>query len=201
MFKVKYLSFLMGISLVVISPSGNADQASGKTYTPKVVKSSSGGKVNVVTPKRQTTKKRFTRKKNSVIDHKYRLIWQDTKDNKTLKKTWYTRASNANCTSPALSPSPTVTCKDTSGNTAATYCKILLLDGHLNWRLPSIKELQSLVHQSYLPKVFKNTSSANYWSSTTVGNQLDTAFIINRKGAKASAKKLENYNVRCVRSL
>lgn len=57
---------------------------------------------------------------------------------------------------------------------AINTCENLEFAGHNDWRLPNIRELQSIVNYYYpknLPAVdtlnFPGTHSANYWSSTT----------------------------------
>jgi hypothetical protein len=81
--------------------------------------------------------------------------------------------------------------QDTAPNTytwdqAISYCENLTLGGHSDWRLPTIKELSTLVDSSIPypgPTInttyFPNTQASYYWSSTTdVGNPL-AAWIVN----------------------
>ena len=69
--------------------------------------------------------------------------------------------------------------KDTAPGTynwdhAVSYCENLILGGYSDWRLPTIKELTTIVDSSIPypgPTIntdyFPNTVSSNYWSSTT----------------------------------
>ena len=55
---------------------------------------------------------------------------------------------------------------------ALEYCKGLSLGGHSDWRLPTVKELQSIVdYAKHNPAIdtmfFPDTKASVYWSSTT----------------------------------
>lgn len=118
---------------------------------------------------------------NTVSDSDTKLIWQDNTDvaDKTKKKNW---------------------------GKAINYCKNLSLGGYKDWRLPSKKELLTIVDKSYdrVPTIsgaFKNFTSNSYWSSTTDASNTsyawDVHFYIGYTGK--DNRKSKNYYVRCVR--
>ncbi|MFH2133679.1 MAG: DUF1566 domain-containing protein [Pseudomonadota bacterium] len=67
---------------------------------------------------------------------------------------------------------------------ALSYCAALKLDGHSDWRLPNIKELQSIVdygrHAPALDERYLKMSDAKgwFWSSTTHGDNIRMADYI-----------------------
>jgi hypothetical protein len=90
---------------------------------------------------------------------------------------------------------------------AMAYCEGSSLAGNSNWRLPNIKELESLVDYSRSypfidPTVFTVTGSPlNYWSSTTYTDAPAYAWAISFYfGENTSGNKTFNFYVRCVRS-
>jgi hypothetical protein len=100
---------------------------------------------------------------------------------------------------------------DNSGNVkqanwadAQTYCQALNLDGKTDWRLPSQKELRTLVDRSHsnpaIDPVFQKTASYVYWSSTTYAP--DTSFawgVTFGHGGGVAGNKTNSHYVRCVR--
>jgi len=88
---------------------------------------------------------------------------------------------------------------------ALTYCEDLSLGGHVNWRLPNIKELDSINDDTvYSPAIdtnfFPDAIASAYWSSTTDANYSSTAFrVYFSNGSVYSGNKSSSYYVRCVR--
>ena len=119
----------------------------------------------------------FTDNSNSTItDDNTRLMWQ--KENDNTQRTW---------------------------EDAKIYCANSSLGGYSDWRLPSLKELQSVVNKDiHTPSInqnyFPNTYSSYYWSSITYVSSTPHAWYVhfglgNGNGRK---KTLSSY-VRCVR--
>ena len=88
---------------------------------------------------------------------------------------------------------------------AITNCEALSYAGQTDWRLPNLRELQSIVDYSRLnPAVdplFTNTQSSFYWSSTTkVGITSDAWYVYFPYGTVGNNPKTSNsYYVRCTR--
>lgn len=86
---------------------------------------------------------------------------------------------------------------------AGTYCRSLSLGGKSDWRLPDIKELQSIVdNRLQAPAVdgiaFPGTNPSYYWSATTpsIGYAWHVSFL---NGYVDYHLKSTPYYVRCVR--
>ena len=89
-------------------------------------------------------------------------------------------------------------------NQAQAYARSLCRDGKTDWRLPAVRELETLLDRTrYRPVMraeipFRDTLS--YWSSTTFGHNKNSAWIVMFDGAYVlSYYKTNEYHVRCVR--
>lgn len=125
-------------------------------------------------------------KKNVYLDKAQKLMWQDNSAVTEVKKTWI---SAENYEAKEYS--------NTSGDTAATYCKKLTLVGYSDWRLPTKEELKNLYTQK---ESLKNVSANWYWSSSSSTSALERAWGIyfNNGDGYSDLKNTSNY-VRCVR--
>ena len=105
------------------------------------------------------------------------LVWQDDSDAKSVKKDW---------------------------SDAKEYCQNLTLEGQGDWRLPTIKELQSIVDikksNLAIKDGFKNVASDFYWSSSETVSDSSQAWHVHFSSGSPSStyKSYKNY-VRCVR--
>jgi hypothetical protein len=105
------------------------------------------------------------------------LFWQDSEDSKSIQKDW---------------------------KEAKKYCHELVLNQKNDWRLPTIKELQSIVDITrYKPAIkgkFQNVSEGYYWSSSADISTLDYAWNVGfRYGDTSKDSTLNELHVRCVR--
>ena len=87
---------------------------------------------------------------------------------------------------------------------AQAYARSLCRGDEKDWRLPALKELESLLDRTqYRPVMrveipFRDTLS--YWSSTTFGPERKNAWIVMFDGAYVlSYYKTNSYHIRCVR--
>jgi len=90
---------------------------------------------------------------------------------------------------------------------ALGYCETLVMPagGHTDWRLPSIKELRSIVDcarsdPAINTKVFPGTKPTYYWSSSTrAGSGEHTVCVHFDEGEVTGYLKTNTAYVRCVR--
>lgn len=88
---------------------------------------------------------------------------------------------------------------------AFQYCMDLSLDGKIDWRLPLVDELKSIVDYgvsspSINVAAFPSTNASNYSSVSRVAIFSDVAWLVNfSDGAVGSNLATNTYYVRCVR--
>ncbi len=113
---------------------------------------------------------------NTIKDRQTGLIWQDDKDVKNKKVNW---------------------------KEAKEYCQNLSLALKDDWRIPAVKELQTIVDlKKFNPAIkecFKNSSSGKYWASEQIIGE-GIGYLVNFKyGDTGKYSEVAKLHVRCVR--
>ena len=114
-----------------------------------------------------------------VLDKKNGIYWQDTAESKESSEDW---------------------------DDAVAYCDKLELAGMTHWRLPTFKELFSIVDYTRIKPainpVFDFVEEGTYWTSTTFAPNVSRAWTIDfRTGKSFYSYKTTNHTVRCVKDV
>lgn len=111
------------------------------------------------------------------IDKQTHLEWQDTADVEADEKIW---------------------------KMSKSYCNILNLEGHSDWRMPTRKELLSITDMVQHPnktKKFTYGTQGQYWTSEEYEEDDTLVWLVYMQYAHPfSDDKCETAQVRCVRS-
>jgi hypothetical protein len=119
---------------------------------------------------------RYVVSTNSVRDTKTGLVWQRNVDAET---------------------------QNSAG--AGSYCVALVIDGEVDWRVPTLEELQSLVDYTRVsPAMDTNAFPAappdTFWSSTALAGSMDSSWYVDFKdGAMYGGPASDMRRIRCVR--
>jgi len=140
-----------------------------------------------------------------LIDNKLSLMWQDDLYSIFITKPWLKKEKYETCYDDRTSGA----CRDTTGDTAASYCSNMILGGYTDWRLPTKGELD------FLKKTYDDTfldenevrdhemlihkKIEKYWTSED--DDVDGRDPLNAKTSFNPWKKTEHLFVRCVRDI
>jgi hypothetical protein len=118
----------------------------------------------------------YEKSENIVIDKQNKLMWQDD-----IEITQYLETFT----------------------TAKVYCDLLILNGYIDWRVPSIQEIQKIVdvsNKNALNKNFKFIKPNTYGTKTVFKSDVEYRWAIDFKSGKIITDKKTNKNyIRCVR--
>jgi hypothetical protein len=89
---------------------------------------------------------------------------------------------------------------------AKLYCEELILNGYTDWKMPNIKQLQSIVDVNKksptVTKEFQYTSKNKYWSNTQFFMDESNYWYVDfQTGITSNDKESNTYNVRCIREM
>lgn len=166
---------------------------------------------------------RFTRdlQKEVVIDNEQQIMWQDDIGAKKTKACWLTDSDFLDCQA-GLPQQHRPSCDNHDSQercntgftplpryTAYKECSNLILGGYNDWHVPTVADLNSIVDTSrekapFINPVFKNTTSLQYWSSTSIERTESLAWVIffgDRTSSHVKFDKNTEIGIRCVRDI
>ena len=169
------------------------------------------------------TKVRFTRdsQKQVVIDNEEQIMWQDDIRAKEIKACWLTDPDFLDCQA-GMPQQHRPSCDNynsmerCSGEftvlpryTAYKECSNLTLGGYSDWHVPTLNDLSSIVDTTrekapFINPIFENTTSLQYWSSTSIDRTASLAWVIffgNRETSHVKFDKNTEVGIRCVRDI
>lgn len=120
----------------------------------------------------------YEKSNNIVIDDKNKIMWQDNTEVTNYLETL---------------------------TSAKVYCNILVLNGYIDWKMPTIKEMQNIVDVSErrsIDKNFKYLKPNIYITNTVFKNNENEIWAIDFSNGKTIlvSKTKKNY-IRCVRDI
>jgi len=121
----------------------------------------------------------FEKSLNIVIDKTANIMWQDN-----LESTQYLEDITM----------------------AKTYCENLILNGYIDWKMATIKQLQTIMDITNkdvtIKKEFQYTSASKYWSKSPYHLNTNQFWYVDFKTGIVNFSTRDNkYTVRCVRDL
>jgi hypothetical protein len=89
---------------------------------------------------------------------------------------------------------------------AKLYCEELILNGYIDWRVPTIEQLQSIVDVTQksptINKLFEYSSKNQYWSNTPfILDKQSYWYIDFNTGVRSYDKNSQTFNIRCIRDI
>ena len=228
--KKRVILLALSFSILGILTSCGSDSSSDSkptptstsTFEPIPASASTPTATPTPTPTAEATQQ-FTRDNQTeiVTDHRNQLLWQDDERAKDIKACWLTDMDYNDCSN--YLPQQRRSSCDNSENfyscdgdntiysryTAYKECQELQLGGYSGWRVPTIRELKTIVDTSrrkapFINPVFQNASSLQYWSITTHETMFDSAYVIffgDKEATESYFDKNSEVKIRCVRDL
>lgn len=120
----------------------------------------------------------YEKSKNIVIDKQNNLMWQDNSEVTEYLET---------------------------AITAKVYCENIVLNGYIDWRVPSINEIINIIdvtEENAINKKFKYVKPNLYTTSSSFVDNSEFLWGVNFKsGVIATAEKRDENHIRCVRDM